>query len=166
MNFDFPDLSAYFWCIPIFVVLIIAFVAWIKFFFSEDNQTKIVTSKIKKYFGFLFEHGFKIDKVDVNGPNGAWMVVLRSEKCKIRIIEDRSYISCEIAPTWVGDKQYLSLPSILADIESKNKKSFIVQARKGVNYQLDFYGQLLRSHYNQVSTFIDNYPRPFFTTFE
>jgi len=75
MNIGLPGLPLYVWIILIFTVLIVSFVVWTKIFFSDDNQTKIVTNKIKKYFWFLFEYGFKIDAVDVNGPNGrGWLL--------------------------------------------------------------------------------------------
>ena len=166
MNIGFSGLPLYFWIILIFTVLIVLFIVWTKIFFSNDNQTKIVTNKIKKYFWFLFDYGFKIDAVDVNGPNGAWMVALKSEKWKIRIIQDRSDVYCEVVPIWESEKKYSNLSSIITSIEGNNKKSYYPQAGKNINFQLEFYGKLLYSHYNQIVTFIDNYPKPFYATFE
>src|SRR5215203_73960 len=86
------------WLVFGLIVSVIFLWTWAKFFFSDKNHKRITENITRKYFGFLFNYGFKIDTTHVNGPNGAWLVILKSENCKIRIIQDRGDIYWELAP--------------------------------------------------------------------
>jgi len=161
MNY-FSETPTYIWVIFAFTALLVAFFVWAKFFFSDDNQRKIARDKVEKFFSFLFDYGFKIDTVDYSpNANGAWAVVMKSNKCKVRIIQDRNDIYCEVIPTWISDKKYVDISSIIANSENKDKNLFYPKARRNIDIQLEFYGKLFYSHYDQVNTFIDNYPKPF-----
>ena len=157
MNY-FSEIPTYVW---ILFVLTGLSVLWIRFFFSDENQRKIAQNKVEKYFSFLFAYGFKIDTVDYSPKaNGAWTVVLKSDKCKARIIQDRNYIYCEVIPTWANDKKYIDISSIIANSENKEKNLFYPQTRRNIDIQLEFYGKLFHSYYDHVRSFIENYPNP------
>lgn len=67
---------------------------------TEEIQT--IIADIEIYFPFLFEKGFKIVRAEYYEQNfGNWLVVLNSEKSCIRLLQDRSYVSCSIGPSCV-----------------------------------------------------------------
>lgn len=161
MNY-FSDVPTYIWVIFALAAVFVFFGVWVKFFFSDDNQRKFARNKVEKYFGFLFAYGFKIDTVDYSpNANGAWAIVLKSDKYKVRIIQDRNDIYCEVIPTWVNGEKYVGISSIIANSENKDKNSYYPHTRRNIDSQLEFYGKLFYSHYDQVKTFIENYPNPF-----
>lgn len=160
----FFEIPTYIWLIFAFAVVFVSFWVWVNFFFSDENQRNMAQNKVKKYFNFLFDNGFFIDEVNANGPNGAWAVVAKSENYKIRIIQDRGDIFCEILPRW--SNKYLDLSSIIASIEKKDEKLYYLQPNRNIDLQLEFYGKLLYSHNDQVSVFLENHFKPFATAFE
>lgn len=153
------------WLIFGFTTLVVLLWIWVKFFFSDENQKRIAENTVKNYFGFLFKYNFSIDTVDANGPNGAWSVILKSENCKIRIIQDRGDIYCELAPPKANEKSYSHLFSIIAKIENKQAELYHPKSN-GIHYQLDFYGKLLNSYYEEVIDFMKNSSKYFDTLYQ
>lgn len=155
------NIHPYIWIGAILLGLFFLLVMWLRFFFGDKNQRTIVQNKVKRYFGFLFDYGFKIDETDVNGPNGAWVIVLKTEKCKIRIIQDRNDIFCELMPHRAYHNKYHDLPSILASIEKKGKPLYYSQTKRTVDLQLEYYGHLLQSNFDKVIPLMENHNDPF-----
>ena len=155
------QIPAYLWLF--FTIALIFLLVWVKFYFSDKNQTKIILNKVKKHFGFLFGYGFGIQSVDINGPNGAWSVDLKSEKCEIRLTQDRGDIYCEFTPNWANKNKHLDLSEVIATIENRDKHLYYPKDRNNIDSQFEFYGNLLNSHYESVIKFLESHSKPFGT---
>lgn len=160
--------SASIWLSVICVGLLVGFFLGLKLYFSDKYQTKIAKDKVTKYFGFLFERGFTIEKVEYSpSPNGAWLAVLKSDQCKIRVIQDRGDIYCEVAPEWASDKNFEDLAPMIAQIEKADKnKYYYPKPRQNINVQLEYYAKLFDVHFEQVIAHLKSYPRPHYETNE
>ena len=159
------EIPVYIWLIIFGVIWVVILIRLATFYFSEENQKRIVKNIVKKYFGFLFEHGFSVDESYANGPNGAWAVVLKSEICKISIVQDRGYIDCELAPPRVDRRKYLDLPSIIAKIEDKQTSLYYPKS-SNIYHQLDFYSKLFDLHYEEIIAFMKDSSRYFATVYQ
>ena len=146
------------------LALIIFFIVSIKFYFSDANQRRITHNKIKKYFGFLFDHGFKIEETLVNEPNGAWVITLKSEKCKVQITQDRSDVFCELMLVQSSYYKYLDLNTIITSIKKNDDLLSHLQTKRAIDFQLETYGKLLYSNFGLVIEFLENYPKSLVTS--
>lgn len=61
----------------------------------------MVMEQIKKYFGYLFDdYGFDVISETCFESFGNWVVVLRSNDCRLRIVQDRGEVSIAAGPLW------------------------------------------------------------------
>jgi hypothetical protein len=61
-----------------------------------------VLKDINRYFGFLFERGYKLRSADdYPRVNGNWIVVLESQACVIHITSDRDSIVVDFGPIFL-----------------------------------------------------------------
>ena len=159
--------SASIWLSVICVGLLVGIVFGLRLYFSDKYQTKIAKDKITKYFDFLFERGFTIEKVEYSpNPNGAWLAVLKSDQCKIRVIQDRGDIYCEVAPAWASDKKFEDLAPMIARIEKADKNKYYPQTRRNIDIQLEYYAKLIDTHLSQIVILLDSYPKLLYKTIE
>jgi hypothetical protein len=71
---------------------------------DEKFELYFILKDIKRYFGFLFEKGFRIrDAHYAINPNGSWDVSLESQDCIMSIVQDRSEISIYFSPVFGSD---------------------------------------------------------------
>lgn len=55
--------------------------------------------QINRYFSYLFDdYGFTVSEVQDYASFGNWMVLLTSDKCRIRFIEDRGQVTISLGP--------------------------------------------------------------------
>lgn len=158
VNFISSGLTLQIWIAIIFIVLLLSFCVWVSLSFNKKHQIKAAQKRVDKYFGFLYERGFEVQRVDYFPRVGGWAIILVSKDCKIRIINDRGGIYCELAPILANDKKYLGIYDIVTEIEKQPQNIKISQVKHDVNSQLDFYGKLLYSYYDQIISFIKSQP--------
>ncbi len=160
--------SASIWLSVICVGLLVGVTFGFRLYFSDKYQTKIARDKVTKYFGFLFERGFTIEKVEYSpNANGAWSVILKSDQCRIRVIKDRGDIYCEVAPEGASNNNFEDLAPMIAQIEKADKnKYYYLKPRQNIDVQLEYYVKLFSVHSEQVITHLKSYPRPYYKTNE
>lgn len=109
--------------------------------------------QIRKYFGYLFdEYGFNVVAETHFESFGNWVVVLQSDDCRIRIIQDREEISVALGPLW-------SIPGWQAGpwYDLAVITAFLTQGNSTVEYrstttdrQLEQLAEVLHSRYDQI----------------
>lgn len=69
---------------------------------------------IRRYFGFLFDKGYKIRDSDYSPQHfGNWRVALESPECVIEIYCDRNELSVAFGPSDVNRKSRIGLKSMI-----------------------------------------------------
>ncbi len=112
-----------------------------------------VMEQIKKYFGYLFdEYGFDVIAETYFESFGNWVVVLQSDDCRVRIIQDRGEVSVAVGPLWSPPGWQAGPWFDLAVITA-----FLTQGKGTLEYrpgrtdqQLERLANLLRSHCDQI----------------
>jgi len=131
-------------------------------FFDKDKKINNIVVQIRKYFGFLFEHDFRIiDKFYDNTNFGNWIVLLRSEKLFLQFVQDRGDLSIIIGPHFgfhqLRDTDNLINVEILIDYIKK--KDFDISPRvpsKSIIEQFIRLSSLLLADYDEVIAFFDS----------
>jgi hypothetical protein len=149
------------WIFLTVAIVVIVFFAWAKYVSSPKVQSKIARDTIKKYFGFLFEKGFEIEPTPfIPGPNGAWSMVLISENCKIRVIQDRGDVFCEVKPAWQKSEKYQDIPEIITTVRQNLETHYPSKKLRNSSQRFEYYGKLLEKHFDEIIKYIDQLPKP------
>ena len=124
----------------------------------DIHNMNYVINEINAHFGYLFHDGIQIHKVFDRLAFGNWIVVLNSEKCVIRIIQDRRQISLEAAPSWASvdikdSEHFTDLNLLVAYLENKEKFSSVDKVSSSED-QFKNLGLLLKSHYEEIISFL------------
>lgn len=120
-----------------------------------------VINEIKENLGFLFEEGFVIISSMYDERSfGNWIVVLKSEKCLIKLINDRHQISVLFAPaqnseTDINHIDFAELAYFVAHIEGRD---FLPQnndtQKMDVQYQI--LSARLRQYFDKVVAIVNS----------
>jgi len=71
---------------------------------DEKIELHFILKDINRYYGFLFEKGFKIRSAKYTANfNGNWVVQFESKYCIIHVVQDRCNIEISFTPT-LGSK--------------------------------------------------------------
>jgi len=72
----------------------------------NDSKKEAIPKEIKRYFGFLYDMGYQVRRVDYYPKSsGSWEVVLKSKECILEICNDRDEILAYFVPL-NGDRRY------------------------------------------------------------
>ena len=132
------------------------------------NKKKVNSTikEIERYFGFLYEKGFKIRYTEYSTHiSGNWVIEFASNNCTIYIINDRKYISIDFSPvenSLSGDRFDINnLFDLGTMIYYLNKgKIEIGGFRWKLNYQkrkhLQRLSELLEKHIDDITPYFDD----------
>ena len=115
------------------------------------HQENSMVKDVKNHFGFLFEKGYQIHDAR------SWCVVLKSSKCFIRILSDRSEISVSFAPVNVETKHEIGLGTLIYYISrGKNFVGYFEgNLAWGKNKQLERLSSLLNLYIDQIESLFE-----------
>lgn len=128
---------------------------------SEIMNINYAMAQIQNHFDFLFRDGFRIAKIFDKLHFGNWIVVLRSENCIIRIIQDREQLSVEVGPPWasidIKDSKHFTDLNLLVDF-IENKEIIILSSRQSklVDDQFEDLKTTLHSYYSQILSILND----------
>ena len=123
---------------------------------DERIELYFILKDIKRYFGFLFEKGYKIREVHSSShPNGSWHVDLESKECVVSIVQDRGEILAYFSPSF-GSITSNDKVSIEAMIYFLSEGKDIVETYKGnlawgKRKQFERLACLLRTYIDQIA---------------
>lgn len=135
--------------------------------FGKKGIDKVL-SDLKKYFAYLFDDGFQIVGSKYDEKHfGNWMTVLYSNKCIIRIHQDRRQIVILIGPPWASTNMqeidhYYDLKLIVAFLEKNESVDFTADLQH-IDLQYEEISRKLLAHYEQVVQLVN---RPDFANVE
>jgi len=120
---------------------------------ANRREDRIVEN-IKRYFGFLFDKGYKVREVRYFPESfGNWYVLLESSKYIVRIDCDRSYISILFDPEKANSRHHIGLETLIYYL-SKGKHFvgyFEGNPAWGKNKQLERLAGLLNEYHDQIA---------------
>jgi hypothetical protein len=114
-------------------------------------QENSMVRDVKRYFGFLIDKGYQIHDAR------SWYVTLKSSKCFIRILSDRSEISVSFAPVNVETKHEINLGTLIYYISrGKNFVGYFEgNLAWGKNKQLERLSSLLSQYLDQIESLFE-----------
>lgn len=72
----------------------------------NDKKNEIILKEVNRYFGFLYDMGYQLRRVDYYPEaSGNWGVVFESKECILEICSDRDEILAYFVPL-NGDRRY------------------------------------------------------------
>ena len=144
-------------CFAQVTIIIVIIIIGTVIYFSERLQTFVVNRKIRRYFGFLFEHGFEVDRVYYSSKSfGNWFVELRSGQRLVFIENDRGYVQVVIYPYYEFRKISFELERLIDHITNVNSAKKPQREKTSVDNQLKFFGNTFRIHYDQIIVFFED----------
>lgn len=109
--------------------------------------------RIRKVFCYLFEdHGFTVFSETYFESFGNWVIVLLSDSCRVRLLEDRGEVSIAIGPLWSPASwqagPWFDLPVVIAYLtDGKDKWEY----KSGdTTQQLERLGSSLHQYCDQI----------------
>ena len=80
----------------------------------RNKELDKVEKDIRRYFGFLFDRGYKIRDSEYSSQHfGNWRVTLESTKCVIEIYSDRFELFVAFGPSDINRKNRIGLKSMI-----------------------------------------------------
>jgi hypothetical protein len=125
----------------------------------ENKQLDSVQKDIKRYFGFLFDKGYKIrDAVYDSQHFGNWIVALESPNCVIEITNDRNEILLAFAPVKSGRNNQIGLRPMIYFLS--HEQNFIGPYEGnlfwGRKKQFERLASLLKEYIDQITPYFGN----------
>lgn len=114
-------------------------------------QENSMVRDVKHYFGFLIDKGYQVHDAR------SWYVSLKSAKCFIKILSDRSEISVTFAPVNVKTKHEIGLGTLIYYISrGKNFVGYFEgNLAWGKNKQLERLSSLLSQYLDQIESLFE-----------
>ena len=125
---------------------------------DERIELHFILKDINRYFGFLFEKGYKIREAHYSThSNGNWHVDIESKECVVSIVQDRSEILAYFSPTFgsIPSNDKVSIEAMIYFLsEGKN----IVESYQGnlawsKRKQFERLAGLLRTYIDQIAPY-------------
>jgi hypothetical protein len=128
---------------------------------DERIELHFILKDIKRYFGFLFEKGYKIREAHYFAhPNGSWQVDIESKECVVSIVQDRSEILAYFSPSFgsIPSNDKVSIEALIYFLsEGKNiVKSYKGNLVWGKRKQFERLAGLLRTYIDQIAPHFKN----------
>ena len=114
---------------------------------------------IAKYFGFLFEKGYKIFKDNYQKASfGDWQVILRSQDCEIEIYSERNEILMAFSKVGFGGRNQIGIePMIYYLSQGENYIGpFEGNLRLEKGKQFERLAFLLRNYIDEITPFFND----------
>ncbi len=127
----------------------------------RKSKIEKVIDELKENLGFLFEEGFVIiSSMYDESSFGNWIVVLQSERCLIKLINDRNQISVLFAPahdaeTDISHIEFADLEFFIAHIEGRDFLPRISDIQK-MDTQYQILSEKLRQYFDQVIAMVNS----------
>ncbi len=125
----------------------------------KNNEVNSIIVDAEKYFGFLFDKGYKIRSAEYSSRlNGNWAVEIESPSCIIYITNDRNFLSLEFTSTKNVDiKSRITLEEIIYFL---SKGHCIVAPFKGnlawgKKKQFERLASLLKEYIDQIALYYE-----------
>jgi hypothetical protein len=112
-----------------------------------------VVDQIRKYFDYLFDaNGFEVISETYFQSFGNWVVVLQSDDCRIRFLQDRGEVSIAVGPVWSPPSwnagPWFDLSIVIAFLTPKKE---ILERRLGnTDQQIEYLADTFRTYCDQI----------------
>lgn len=112
-----------------------------------------VMDQIRKYFDYLFDaNGFEVISESYFQSFGNWVVVLQSDDCRIRFLQDREEVSIAVGPVWSppgwNAGPWFDLSIVIAFLTREKE---ILERRLGnTDQQIEYLADTFRSYLDQI----------------
>ena len=128
---------------------------------EEKIELYFILKDIKRYFGFLFEKGYKIREAHYStNPNGSWYVSLESQNCIISIVQDRGEISISFSSLFgsINLEDKFGLGSIIYFLSQGQKRigNFQGNLAWGKKKQFERLAAFLKTYIDQITPLFGN----------
>jgi hypothetical protein len=123
---------------------------------TKKNKLDFVPKEIRRYFGFLFDRGYKIKDFESHPQHfGNWRVALESTECVIEIYCDRNEISLAFGPLDIKEKTRIGLKSMICFLsQGKNVvKPYEGNLFWGKRKQFEILASLLKEYIDRITPF-------------
>jgi hypothetical protein len=125
----------------------------------EKYNLHFVIKDVKKHFGFLFDKGYTISKTSYSYQNfGNWIITLESQKCTIKLVQDRLELLLSLAPRNAEIKDSFSLEAMIYFVTKGQiiVGSFDGDLSWGKKKQYERLSNLLKEYHDQLIPYLDN----------
>jgi hypothetical protein len=124
----------------------------------EKYNLHFVIKDVKKHFGFLFDKGYTISKTFYDYQTfGNWMITFESQKCTIKLVQDRLELLLSLAPRNAEINDGFSLEAMIYFVTKGQKfvGSFNGNLSWGKKKQYERLANLLKEYHDQLIPYLD-----------
>lgn len=127
----------------------------------NDKKIASVLKEIKRYFGFLYDIGYQVQKTDYHPESsGNWEVILESKECTLEICNDRGEIMVYFVPLNRDRRYRIGIKAMIYYLTREQKFIDFYNGNLfwGKNKQFEKLAKLLKDYINQITPYFgDNF---------